>query len=197
MLLGGVDDATAGPPPEGFRHRRASDVFPTNNTMLRRSAPERSGLFDLAYDRGSRADHDLGMRLHLSGAVLVYDPSVEVFHHHAPMGGLRTHGARTVTRASARRSLTERDLPSVTERYLARRYFTPRQVDEGRRIALLSVLTGDGPASRRVARAAVQLVMLPSSIRALRNTDRTAASMLAARPPIPKLPSSDEASGEP
>ncbi len=90
-------------------------MFPTNNTMLRRSALERSGLFDLAFDRGSRADHDLGMRLHLAGAALVYDPDVEVYHHHAPIGGLRTHGARTVTRASARRSLTQRNLPSVTE----------------------------------------------------------------------------------
>ena len=47
---GAVDDATAGPPPVGFRHRRVSDVFPTNNTLLRRSALERSGLFDLAFD---------------------------------------------------------------------------------------------------------------------------------------------------
>ena len=97
---GGVDDATAGPPPPGFRHRRASDNFPTNNTMLRRAALERSGLFDPVFDRGSRADHDLGMRLHLSGAMLIYDPDVLVFHHHAPAGGLRTHGARAVTRAS-------------------------------------------------------------------------------------------------
>ena len=156
--------------------------------MVRRAALEGSGLFDPAFDRGSRADHDLGMRLHLAGAALVYDPSVEVYHHHAPVGGLRTHGARTVTRASARRSLSERHLPSVTERYLARRYFQPRQVLEGRRIALLSVLSADGSPSRRLARAGVQLMMLPSSIRSMRNTDRAAESMLASRTPIPTLP---------
>ena len=73
---GAVDDATAGPPPEGFRHRRASNVFPTNNTMLRSAALSRSGLFDPCFDHGPRSDHDIVMRLHQSGAVLGYDPDV-------------------------------------------------------------------------------------------------------------------------
>ena len=34
---------------------RASDVFPTNNAMIRREVLRDSGLFDLAYDRGQRA----------------------------------------------------------------------------------------------------------------------------------------------
>lgn len=185
---GGVDDATAGPPPAGFRHRRAADVFPTNNTMLRRSALRGSGLFDLAYDRGARADHDLGMRLHLSGAVLVYDPTVEVFHHHAPMGGLRTHGARKVTRAGSRRSILQRSLPSVTELYLGRRYFRPEQRSNARWISLVSQLSGEGPRARRVVRAVVQAAMLPVSVRELRRRDRAAAEAVAHRPPIPTLP---------
>jgi len=185
---GAVDDATAGPPPVGFRHRRASDVFPTNNTLLRRSALVPTGLFDPAYDRGARADHDLGMRLHLSGAQLVYDPSIEVFHHHAPVGGLRTHGARKVTRAGSRRSLTQRHLPSLTERYLAHRYFRPDQAGEGLVISALSQLGGDGPRWRRVARAALQLVLMPSTVRALRCVDRDARALLTRRPPIPDLP---------
>lgn len=184
---GAVDDATAGPPPVGFRHRRVSDVFPTNNTLLRRSALERSGLFDPAFDRGSRADHDLGMRLHLSGAQLVYDPDVEVYHHHAPVGGLRTHGARTTTRAGARRSLTERNLPSVTELYLGRKYFTDEQRAEGRRIALLSMLSAEGSIWRRIQRAVVQSALLPSTWRRLRDADRAAADLYAARPPAPAL----------
>lgn len=192
---GAVDDATAGPPPVGFRHRRVSDVFPTNNTLLRRSALERSGLFDLAFDRGSRADHDLGMRLHLSGAQLVYDPDVEVYHHHAPVGGLRTHGARTVTRASARRSLTERNLPSVTELYLGRKYFTEDQRAEGRRIALLSNFSREGSGVRRLQRAAVQLALLPSTWKLLRDADRRAARLFASRPSTPALGDSGVESG--
>ncbi|HNI34710.1 MAG TPA: glycosyltransferase, partial [Microthrixaceae bacterium] len=185
---GAVDDATAGPPPVGFRHRRASDVFPTNNTLLRRSALVPTGLFDPAYDRGARADHDLGMRLHLSGAQLVYDPSIEVFHHHAPVGGLRTHGARKVTRAGSRRSLTQRHLPSLTERYLAHRYFRPDQASEGLAISALSQLGGDGRRWCRVGRAAVQLVLMPFTVRALRSVDRDARALLTRRPPIPDLP---------
>jgi GT2 family glycosyltransferase len=186
-VAGAVDDATSGPPPDGFRHRRASDVLPGGNTMVRRTALESSGLFDPAYDHGSRADHDLGMRLHLGGALLVYDPAVEVFHHHAPAGGLRTHGARKVTRASARRSLTERHLPTATQLYLAHRYYSPHQRREGRRISLLAVLMGEGSASRRLARAAVQLALLPSSIRRLLEADRAAVAMVASRQPIPML----------
>lgn len=189
---GGVDDAHAGPPPEGFRHRRAADTFPTNNTMLRRSALRRSGLFDLTYDRGSRADHDLGMRLHLAGALLVYDPAVRVFHHHAPGGGLRTHGARTVTRSSSRHSVLTRHLPSPTEMYLGHRYFTERQNREARAISLLTQLSGDGPRWRRVFRLMAQLALLSSSMKQLRATRMQAAEMEASRPPIPQL---TEASG--
>lgn len=190
-ICGGVNDATAGPPPPGFRHRRASDVFPTNNTMLRRSALARSGLFDPVYDKGSRADHDLGMRLHLSGAVLVYDPSVLVFHHHAPAGGLRTHGARAVTRAGSRRTLLVRNLPSLTESYLSQRYFTPRQQRESTAIHLFSLLSGDGAPWRRLARAGAQVVLLPSSIRQIRSTTSAASTVLADRPAIPELAGGD------
>jgi len=186
-ISGGVDDATAGPPPEGFRHRRASDVLPAGNSVVRRSALKCSGLFDPVFDRGSRADHDLGMRLHLSGAQLVYDPDVEVYHHHAPVGGLRTHGARKVTRASARRSLAERNLPSVTELYLTRKYFTDAQRAEGRRIALLSNFSGEGSGGRRLQRAVVQLALLPSTLKRLRDADRRAARLFATRPSTPTL----------
>lgn len=183
---GGVDDATAGPPPPGFRHRRASDTFPTNNTMVRRAALDRAGWFDPAFDRGPRADHDLGMRLHQAGALLVYDPSVLVFHHHAPEGGLRTHGARAVTRASARRSLTQRNLPAVTQLALGHRYATARQRREGRAVTVLTTLSADGGPARRLARAAVQLVLLPSTLRRLRAAEARAAAL--GPPPSPVAP---------
>lgn len=191
---GGVDDATAGPPPEGFRHRRASDVFPTNNTLIRRAALDRSGLFDLRYDRGPRADHDLGMRLHLSGALLVYDPSVLLFHHHASAGGLRTHGARRITRSSARRSLAARHLPSVTELYLGLRYFTPRQNREASAIRLLSLLSGEGSLGRRASRSLVQLTLLPSSARRMAALRDQAESLVNRGPRIPHLDSASAGS---
>lgn len=190
---GGVDDATAGPPPPGFRHRRASTVFPTNNTMLRRAALAGSGLFDPVFDRGARADRDLGVRLHCSGAVLVYDPSVMVFHHHAPVGGLRTHGARRTTRASARSSLLDRNLPSPTELYLGLRHYTASQRREMGAIRVLSTLSGGGSRGRRVLRAAVQLVLLPDTVVRIRANQRRAADYLATRPPIPGFRDSRDA----
>lgn len=186
-ICGGVDDATAGPPPPGFRHRRASDVFPTNNAMLRRDALLRSGLFDPAFDHGPRADRDIGIRLHLAGAVLVYDPSVMVFHHHAPAGGLRTHGARVMTRARARQSLTERQLPAATELYIGLRYYSAHQQREAKAVRILSTISGGGAPYRRVARALIQLALLPATLGAFSRTERDAASLFEHRRPIPTL----------
>ena len=68
VSCGVSNEAGAGPRPAYFSYIRASDVFPTNNTLIRKDALRRSGLFDLAYDRGQRADGDLGMRVYLAGA---------------------------------------------------------------------------------------------------------------------------------
>lgn len=190
-ISGGVDDATAGPPPEGFRHRRASDVFPAGNSIVRRVALARSGLFDVTFDHGPRADHDIGMRLHLSGAVLVYDPDVEVYHHHAPVGGLRTHGARKITRAGARRSLTRRQIPAATELYLGLRYFNAEQRREARGITILSTMSCEGTIWRRLARAVLQTGLLPSTLRRLRRADAEAKAMFQTRAPIPTLGADD------
>jgi GT2 family glycosyltransferase len=189
---GGVDDATAGPPPEGFRHRRANDNFPTNNTMLRRSVLARSGSFDPAFDRLPMEDHDLGLRLHLAGATLLYDPAVLVYHHHAPAGGLRVHGTRTVTRAGSRRSLRQRNHPAVTELALGHRYGTARQRREARAVRTLSTLSGDGSTPRRIARLVVQLVLLPSTVRRIRVADAAAAVF-----PAPPGPSTAPATSDP
>jgi glycosyltransferase involved in cell wall biosynthesis len=118
-----------------FRRLRQSDVFPTNNSLLRVEALRTSGLFDLAYDRGERADHDLGMRLYLGGCRLVLDPAAEVLHHHAPRGGLRSHAARVATYRASRHSLTARHTLAPTELYLWHRYYRPDQVQEAERLA--------------------------------------------------------------
>lgn len=186
-ICGGVDDATSGPPPPGFQHRRCSDVFPTNNTMLRREALHRSGLFDPVFDHGPRADHDLGIRLHLGGALLVYDPSVMVFHHHAPVGGLRTHGARVTTRASARDSLIQRNLPAPTEIYIGLRYFPDREQHEAKVVRTIATLTGGTTRARRLLRAAIQILLLPGTVAAVSRASTEARAMFAARTPIPRL----------
>lgn len=188
-ICGGVDDATAGPPPPGFRHRRASNVFPTNNSMLRRDALEGSGLFDPAFDGGPREDHDLGLRLHSSGATLVYDPAVMVYHHHAQSGGLRTHGTRRITRASSRRSFTQRNLPTPNDSFIDMRYFTDEQYRASVSLRILTALSRSGSPLERAARALVQIALLPDTLTRLRRSHDAARARLEALAPVPTLPS--------
>ena len=60
---GVANEVNAGPLPWDFTFTRASDVFPTNNTLIKLRVLEHSGLFDLAYNKLARADGDLGTRI--------------------------------------------------------------------------------------------------------------------------------------
>lgn len=147
--------------PPAFHLIRESDVFPTNNTLLRAAALQGSGLFDLAFEKGERADHDLGMRLYLSGARLALNPAAHVIHLHAPRGGLRQHKARMVTRSSSRASILGRQFLSPTEGYLWARYFSPAQVHEALLIRTLGTLRGSHTGARRIARFLAMTLLLP------------------------------------
>jgi GT2 family glycosyltransferase len=184
---GVAEEAGAGPLPADFTYPRASDVFPTNNTLLRRAALADSGLFDLAYETGSRADGDLGMRLTLSGRRLMLNPAARVLHLHAPRGGLRAHQARAVTRAGSRASLRQRDLLAPTEGYLWSRYFTPRQVHEALLIRTVATLRGSGGRVQRWGRLARMLAWLPDSWRQNQARLRAGQALLAQHPTIPPL----------
>jgi GT2 family glycosyltransferase len=177
----------AGPLPEAFTFIRTSDVFPTNNTLVDRDVLVRSGLFDLGFDRGARADHDLGTRIYLSGAFMVMDPEISVVHHHAPQGGLRLHGARVVTYASSRTRLTHRALPGVTEIYLGRRYFSESQVQESLWIAVLGTFRIRGGWNRRLLKGLVSLVLLPDTLWTLSTRGRAARRMMSSFPQIQAL----------
>jgi len=147
---------------------RNSDVFPTNNTMVRRGAVDAVGAFDPAYDHGDRADHDLGMRLHLAGHRLLMDPQIGVLHHRAPSGGLRTHGARTRTYAMSRRSLFVRQPLSPTQVLVWKRYYESHQVREAVRLHVLGTFARKGGRSAKLGRGLIQLVLLPSTLRQVR-----------------------------
>jgi len=167
-----------------FRRFRVSDTFPTNNTMVRRDALAASGWFDLAYDRGDRADHDLGMRLYLSGARMVMDPTIDLLHHHAPRGGLRVHAARAITYGTARGSIRIRQPLSPTQLYLWRRYYSPDQVRKAIRLHLAGALFGSGSRSNQLARVLVQAASLPLARREVAGAERLAADLLAHNPRI-------------
>lgn len=185
VSAGVAEEAGAGPLPHDFTYLRVSDVFPTNNCMIRASSLTKSGLFDLAYDRGARADGDLGMRLYLGGAVMILNPEISVFHHHAPMGGLRTHKARKVTYARSRTSLVDRHIPSATEAYLWSRYFSQRQVREEIWLRALGTLVVRGGRVRKLAKAAIGIFMMPHTLWRIRRAMAAAAEMRMVHPTIP------------
>lgn len=184
---GVATEVRAGPLPNDFQMVRVSDVFPAGNTLIRRGMLDRSGLFDLAYNHGSRADGDLGMRVYQSGAVMVLNPAISVLHHHAPQGGLRTHKARIVTYASSRSSIFQRHLPSVTEIYQARRYFTARQVTEMQWQRVLGTFSVRGGAVRKVLKAIVSAILLPATLWEIYTRSQDAQQMLQRFPRIPPL----------
>jgi glycosyltransferase involved in cell wall biosynthesis len=181
-------ESGAGPLPRDFTFLRASDVFPTNNTLVDRQVLQHSGLFDLAYDRGVRADGDLGMRIYLSGFHMVLNPAISVLHHRAPAGGLRQHKARVITYASSRRYITHRHLPHKTEIYLTKRYFTSRQVRESLCLSVLGTFSIRGSRLRRTLKVIVSSLLLPDTWRQITARAREADQMLQVYPRIPELP---------
>jgi GT2 family glycosyltransferase len=166
---------------------RASDVFPTNNTLVRREVLRRSGLFDLAFNRAPRADGELGMRVYRSGAFMVLDQGLAVLHHHAPQGGLREHRARVVTYRMSREQLTKRSLPHISEIYLAARYFTPRQQREALWLRTLGTLSGRGGPARRLAKAVIGAAQLPDTLKQTLARKHQAADWLRRFPQISQL----------
>lgn len=184
-LAGGVD--VPGHAPEPPSPVRVAETFPGGHSSVRRSALGRSGLFDPTFDLGPRADADLGVRLTRSGALVLYTPDIRIVHHHAMDGGLRTIGARRVTRTSARSSWTKRNLPAPTQLYLGLRHWDRREVRDSLVLNVASNFSHDGPALDRIARAAIQLVLLPDTVRQVRRNLAIATRYLAARPPIPTL----------
>jgi glycosyltransferase involved in cell wall biosynthesis len=184
---GVAEEVGAEPLPAGMKMLRASDVFPAGNTLLSRNTLERVGLFDLAYDRGARADGDLGMRVYLGGALTILNPEISVLHHRAPSGGLRTHRARVVTYSSSRNRLTHRQLLTATEAYMALRYFNKQQLKERLWLNVLGTFSIRGSKGRKLLKAMIALCLLPHTLWVLRQRCRQAEQMMQEYPQIPTL----------
>lgn len=184
---GVAHEVGAGDLPTHFRFLRISDVFPTNNTMIRKNSLHKSGLFDLAYDHGQRADHDLGMRLYLSGEMMVLVPWIDVLHHHAPVGGLREHKARVDTYAASRRRIFKSNLPTISDIYLAKRYFTPPQVREMLWISVLGTFSIKGSGLKKLLKILVSLLSLPKNLWQVNTRRKIADKMLLTYPEIPQF----------
>lgn len=175
---GVVDEAGALPLSASFKRRRVGDVFPTNNSLVRREAIEAAGRFDIAFDKGQRADHDLGMRVYLNGGLLMLDPEICVLHHHAPVGGLRTHGARRVTYSSSRTRLLHHNLPTTSEIYLAHKYYDEASVKEMLVLRTFGTLSLRGSKMAQLLKALVGGALLIKNWRTAKLREREAFEWL-------------------
>jgi glycosyltransferase involved in cell wall biosynthesis len=170
-----------------FHSLRTSNVFPAGNSLINKRVLEKTGLFDLAYDHGQRADGDLGMRIYLSGFLMVLDPNISILHHRASVGGLREHKARMSTYAASRGSLLKLDLPTISDIYLAKRYFSPRQVVEMTWISILGTFSVRGPWWKRALKVLLSALRLPCTIWRIHQRCNQAEELMKDYPQIPHL----------
>lgn len=145
------------------RHYYLSDTFPI--TLIKRSVLLKTGFMDMFYNKNIRADHDLAMRCHLVGSLMIFNPSATIFHHRAPVGGLRAHKARVVTNHMVKQSLSKFTVPTASELYLVKKYYNPVQFKAYVRIKFLNQLFIDGGVLRRIAKTAYFIFKSPSLFR--------------------------------
>jgi glycosyltransferase involved in cell wall biosynthesis len=160
VCVGVATEDGVAPLPEAQRGWRLSPVLMGGNSLVRTALLREVGGFDLAFDGGSRADGDLGLRLQRAGALMLLDGANSLHHHHAPRGGLRVHKARTVTRASARQRIWGRHPVVATELYICLRHFGEWSLREVRLLRLFSGLRMDGGRLAQVARLTVGVLTL-------------------------------------
>ena len=184
VSCGVFDEKGRGALPEHFTFSRTSDVFPAGNSLVKKSILSDSGLFDLAYNHSSRADGDLGMRIYLKGKFMILNPKNSVFHHHAPSGGLRNTRARVTTFASSRKNIFHRNLPSISEIYLAMRFFTKEQLAEVFWQCAFGSFQIKGAVYKKIIKFFISGIALPHTIWKLHKNKKTAEKWLKLFPKI-------------
>lgn len=158
-----------------------SDVFPTNDSLIKRSTLMKSGLFDERMDRGQSEDHELGIRIFLSGALMIKDPRINSLHLRASTGGLRTHKSRVFTYNSSRTKIFHRRLPHASELYLREKFFSSEEVMESILISILGGVSIRGSIQKKILKIIVFTLFLPNTIYKLLINRRQARKMLKAK----------------
>ena len=168
-----------------YRHNKLSDIFSTNNSLVPIKLFTKTGLFDLAYDHGIRADRDLGIRLYLNGTLSYLEPSIRVYHHRATTGGLRYFNQRKITYHASRNKLFTLRIPAVTEFYLSLRYHSSKQNREMDWIAIFSTFSISGGKIKTITRIIFAMFMLPLTVYKIKKRRNLAKELLANFPKIP------------
>lgn len=123
----GASLAVVGAPvPEDYAHFHVATQFDSGNGLCTREIMRQVGAFDRHYDRMRKGDADFGLRVYLSGGLVIHNPNAKRIHFKAAAGGLREFGSWDVYRE--RGFLTP--LPSPSVLYYGRRHHSSRQVRE-------------------------------------------------------------------
>jgi hypothetical protein len=123
--------------------------------------------------------------------MLLLNPAIQVLHHHAPEGGLREHKARVNTRAASRQRLFKHNLPTVSDIYLNRRFFSKGQVNEMLWISLLGTFSLKGSHWKKILKIIFGVFHLPRNICLIYKRKRIADKFLEKFPQIPELSPED------
>jgi len=102
---------------------------------------------------------------------------------------LRAHKARKVTYASSRNNLLVRHLPSVTEVYLAQRYFPPEVLKEMLWLRGVGTFRCKGNIFKKALKSIIAAVLLPDTILKMKKTVAKATALHTQFPQIPKFKS--------
>jgi glycosyltransferase involved in cell wall biosynthesis len=109
--------------PVDRRHYQISTVFSTGICLIQKKAVEAVNKLDRAYDKGSGADHDLGLRLYLEGFEIIFNHQAIHTHYKAPKGGLRTYGVWWRNTVRWWGSYPQPTLIYTAQRFYPRRYW--------------------------------------------------------------------------
>lgn len=145
-------------------HYYMSDTFPI--TMIKKSVVVAAGGMDMFFNRNAKADHDLAMRCHLNGALMIFDTSAEIGHHRAPSGGLRAHNARVITNFMTKNTISKVLSISTSEMFIYNKYYTYRQYLNQVRIKYMNQLIINGNVFKKLLRLVVFAYKIPRLKRA-------------------------------
>lgn len=160
-------------------HYYMSDTFPI--TLIKKSVVEKAGGMDMFFNRNVKADHDLAMRCHLNGALMIFDPSAEIGHHRAPSGGLRAHKARVITNFMTKNTITKVLTPSTSEIFIYNKYYSHKQFRQHVRIKYMNQVIINGNIIKKLLRLLVFAAKIPSMKREYKANMKTTKEEFAKR----------------
>ena len=136
-----------------------SDTFPI--TLAKREVIMDAGGMDMFFNKNIRADYDLALRCHEKGALIIFDSSALIDHHHAPVGGLREHNARVLTHKESKQSLSKFVEPTSSEIFLVKRHFAEKQYKSYIRIKYFNQIFVKGSVLKKLIRGLLFLLKTP------------------------------------